>query len=169
MRILFIGYAFYGAPGLGYLTSVAAGSFREIRNASLVALPTIVGGTVMGAELWGLTGAACATAAGYVAFNLWWLRSTHTALGVTPFDRAYLRALLACVVSVAGSAALAAALVGAPPLVAIAAVGLGATALWLLVAVIAQALTPEERGAIRQSFTAGRAWPPGVRRRVAEE
>ena len=169
MRILFIGYAFYGALGLGYLTSVAAGSFREIRNASLVALPAIVGGTVMGAELWGLTGAACATAAGYVAFNLWWLRITHTALGVTPFDRAYLRALLACMVSVAGSAALAAALFGAPPLVAIAAVGLGATALWLLVAVIAQALTPEERGAIRQSFTVGRARRPGVRRRVAEE
>jgi len=166
MRILFVGYAFYGALGLGYLTSVAAGSFRSIRGASLVALPAIVVGTVIAAELWGLTGAACATAAGYIAFNLWWLRSTAAALGATPFDRPYLRALLACALSVGGAAAMAALLVGAPALVAIGVVGVGTILLWLLLAVILEGLTPGELRAARR--LAGPAGRP-LRRPVAEK
>jgi O-antigen/teichoic acid export membrane protein len=167
MRILFVGYAFYGALGLGYLTSVAAGSFRQIRRASLAALPAIVGGTVIAAELWGVTGAACATAAGYIGFNLWWLWTTRATLGATPFDRPYLRALLACALSVAGAAGMAASLFGAAPLVAIAVVGLGTTVLWMLLAVIVEGLTPQELRALKR-VTWGLAGRP-VRRPVAEE
>jgi O-antigen/teichoic acid export membrane protein len=166
MRILFVGYAFYGTLGLGYLTSVAAGSYRQIRSASLVALPAIVVGTVIGAEVWELTGAACATAAGYVGFNLWWLRATGQTLGATPFDRPYLRGLLACALSVAGAAVLAALLGGAPPLAALAVIALGTTLLWFGMIVFTGALTPAELRALRR--LAGRSAPrPAARQGVA--
>ena len=149
MRILFVGYAGYGALGLGYLTSVALGAYPEIRRAAQVALPAIVAVTIVGAELWGLEGAACATSAGYLAFNLWWLRGTRRVLGATPFDRRYLRAVLVCVLSVALAAALALTLDDASAAIAIAAIGAVTVSVWCLLCVLLGALAPGELRALR--------------------
>ena len=159
MRILFVGYALYGAIGLGYLTCVAAGTFREIRGAALLALPAIAGGTLAATELWGLAGAACATTAGYVAFNLWWLWVARRAVGATPFDGPYLRALLACGLSIAGAALLAILVDGAPLLVELIVVAAGTVLLWFAAAALTGALVPAEFRALRRlaSLPRGRA------------
>jgi O-antigen/teichoic acid export membrane protein len=167
MRILFAGYAAYGALGLAYLTSVAAGSFGQIRRAALVALPAIAVATVVATEEWGLTGAAWATAAGYIGFNLWWLRTAAATLGASPFDGPYLRGLLACAVSFAVGAALAAALDGMPPLLAVGVIGVGMSLTWWCLIIATAALTPTERRALRRSVAARRGRRGSPRRPVA--
>jgi O-antigen/teichoic acid export membrane protein len=150
MRILFVGYAVFGAFGLGYLTCVAAGTFREIQRAALLAIPAIVAGTVAGAELWGLTGAACATTAGYIVFNLWWLWVAKRTVRATPFDGPYLRSLLACALSVAGSALVALLLEDAPPAVGLTVAAVAGLLLWLGAAALTAAVTPGEFRALRR-------------------
>jgi O-antigen/teichoic acid export membrane protein len=161
MRILFVGYAVYGALGLGYLTSVALGSYREIRRVALVSLPTIVVATVAAAELWGLTGVACATATGYVGFNLYWLLATRRALGAMPFDRNYSRALIACALSVAVAGILALLVGDAPALIAILVLGAGGTVAWLGLIVPTGAVTPGELRRLRRH--ASPRGPTGIR------
>ena len=158
LRILFVAYAVYGALGLGYLTSVAVGSFREIQRSALVALPGIVAATVIAAEVWGLTGAACATASGYILFNAWWLWVTkEDTLGATPFDSRYGRALLACVVALLGAGAVALVLGGAPPLLALPAIGIVATGLWVAAIALTGALSPPEVRRIKRLLPGGSA------------
>lgn len=151
LRILFVAYAVYGALGLGYLTSVAVGSFRQITAAALVALPAIVVGTVIGAELWGVTGAACATGSGYVAFTIWWVwAAKQTTLGATPFDGTYTRALIATALSLVGAEAAALALHDSSPLVALPVIGLVTIGLWVPAVILCRALTPPELRRLRR-------------------
>jgi O-antigen/teichoic acid export membrane protein len=151
LRILFVAYAVYGALGLGYLTSVAIGSFRQITVSALVALPAIVAATVIGAELWELTGAACVTATGYIAFNAWWLWVTErTTLHATPFDERYTRALVASAVTLLGAEAVALLLDDAAPLVALPILGVAALGLWVAAVAASGALSPQELRRIRR-------------------
>jgi len=151
LRILFVAYAVYGALGLGYLTSVAIGSFRQITVSALVALPAIVAATVIGAELWELTGAACVTATGYIAFNAWWLWVTErTTLHATPFDERYTRALVASAVTLLGAEAVALLLDDAAPLVALPILGVAALGVWVAAVAASGALSPQELRRIRR-------------------
>ncbi|MEA2331512.1 MAG: hypothetical protein QOH58_1650 [Thermoleophilaceae bacterium] len=150
MRILFVAYGLYGALGLGYLTSVAVGSYGEISRVALVALPAIVVATVVAADAWGLEGAAWATAGGYIVLNLWWLWSTARTLGATPFDGRYLRGVVACALSVAAAALVASLLGDAPALVALVAIGAAATLTWACLAVLIGAVTPGELRGLRR-------------------
>ena len=160
LRILFVAYAVYGALGLGYLTSVAVGSFREIQRSAMVALPAIVAATVIAAELWGLTGAACATASGYILFNAWWLWITkEDTLGATPFDHRYGRALLASVVALLGAGAVALVLDDAPPLVALPAIAIVASGVWVAAIAVTGALSPPEVRRIKRLLPGGSAAP----------
>jgi O-antigen/teichoic acid export membrane protein len=157
LRILFVAYAVYGALGLGYLTSVAVGAFDQIKASALVALPAIVAATVLGAELWGLTGAACVTASGYILFNAWWLWVTkQQTLGATPFDDRYGRALVASAVTLAGAEGVALLLDDAAPLVALPVIGVVAIAIWLVAVGVSGALSPPELRRVR-SLTARRS------------
>jgi O-antigen/teichoic acid export membrane protein len=99
LRILLAGFAVQGALGVSYSTLVALGAYREIRAAALAGLPVIVAFTVAFTALWGLTGAASSTLVSYLLLNGVWVWQVATRLGATPFDRRYLRALIA----VAGS------------------------------------------------------------------
>jgi O-antigen/teichoic acid export membrane protein len=151
MRILFVAYAVYGALGLGYLTSVAVGSFRQITQSALVALPAITAATVIGAELWGLTGAACATGASYIAFTLWWIWVTREkTLHATPFDGRYTRALVASALTLLGVEGVALLLDDAPPLVALPVLALVTACLWVPIVVLSGALSPPERRRLRR-------------------
>jgi O-antigen/teichoic acid export membrane protein len=148
MRILFVGYAAYGALGLGYLTSVALGEYRAIRRAATLALPAVVVVTVAFAELWGAEGAACATAVGYVCFSGWWIMRTRSALGATPFDADYVRALAACGLSLAVGAIVAMAMSDTSPVGALAAIGLATGVAWGIAALALRAIRPAELRAL---------------------
>jgi O-antigen/teichoic acid export membrane protein len=168
LRILFVGYAVYGALGLGYLTSVALGSFREIRRSSLVALPAIVAATVVFAHVWGLVGAACATASGYVVLSTIWVVYASSTLKATPFDRYYLRGIAASVLTWACAGVAAAATAGQAPLVSVTAIGVVAMVAWLGLVQVTGSLPPaERRGLTRMRVGATRPWrrtPPAARR-----
>ncbi len=148
MRILLVGYAAYGALGLGYLTSVALGEYRAIRWSAIVALPGIVGATVAFAELWGVNGAACATAAGYVLFNTWWILHTRSTLGATPFDLWYVRAVIACGLGWGAGALTALGVSGAAAPLAVVAIGAATGAAWVLATLALGALRPAELRAV---------------------
>jgi len=160
LRILFVAYAVYGALGLGYLTSVAVGTFRHITRSAIVALPAIVVVTVLGAELWGLTGAACATGSGYVAFTLWWVWvAKETSLGATPFDGRYTRALVATAVSLVGAEAAALVLHDSQPLVALPVIGLVTIGIWVPAVILSGALTAPELRRLRRMMPGRTATP----------
>lgn len=97
LRILFAGYAGWGALGVSYATLSALGAYGPIWRSSIVSLPLLVAGTVALTEAWELTGAACATLVAYVGLNAWWTWRAMTELGVSAFDARYGRALAACV------------------------------------------------------------------------
>ena len=157
LRILFVAYAVYGALGLGYLTSVALGSFRQITRSALVALPAIVAATVVGAELWGLTGAACVTASGYILFNAWWLWLTErTTLHALPFDERYGRVLLASGIALLGAELVALVLDDAAPLVALPILGAVSLGLWAAAVMASGALSPGEVRRLRRMLQRGR-------------
>jgi O-antigen/teichoic acid export membrane protein len=148
LRILFLGYAVYGALGLAYGTSIAQGAFREIRAFGLISLPLLVVVTVAFTELWGLTGAACATASGYVVLTFWWAMSVRATLGVTPIDRFYRRSLAACCASWA-SAGVAAYLTRADaPVIALGATVAAGFVTWVALLLLAGALRPAEMRAV---------------------
>ncbi len=160
LRILFVAYAVYGALGLGYLTSVAVGSFRQITASAVVALPAIVVATVIGAELWGLTGAACATGSGYIAFTVWWVWvAKGTSLGATPFDGRYARVLVATAVSLVGAEAVALVLHDSPPIVALPVIGLVTIGVWVPAVILSGALTPPELRRLRRMLPGRTATP----------
>ena len=80
-------------------------------------------------------------------------------MGATPFDGPYLRALLACGLSIAGAALLAILVDGAPLLVELIVVAAGTVLLWFAAAALTGALVPAEFRALRRlaSLPRGRA------------
>ena len=104
LRLLFVGYLVPGLLGVGYAALIALGAYREIRSASLVALPALVLATIAFTEVWGLTGAACATLAGYAILTSWWTYAAVAKLRASPFDVRYVRGVAACAVGLAVAA-----------------------------------------------------------------
>ena len=96
LRILFAGYGVQGALGVSYATLAAIGAWDALWRSSLVGLPLLVAGTLVLTGVFELTGAALATLLAYVVLNVWWTWQTVVALGASPFDARYARALLAC-------------------------------------------------------------------------
>jgi O-antigen/teichoic acid export membrane protein len=160
LRILFIGYAVHGAVGSNYGTLVALGEYRVIRNWSLVFLPFVPLVTVGLTALWGVTGAAAATATGYVCLNVVFTWAVTRSIGVTPFDRWYWRTVVACAFSLGVATAITVTVAGSGPLVAQAMIGAGAVIAWAVSLKTFGALRPEERdilyGFVRRRAPAAR-------------
>jgi O-antigen/teichoic acid export membrane protein len=148
LRLLFSGYAVHGALGLAYGTAVALGMYREIRGFALVALPLLLAITVAFTALWGLIGAASATLTGYLVFSLWWAFRVKSVFGATPFDRLYVRAVLACGLSWVVAAIVAALTGGARPAVSLVATALAGFAMWSVLVLWAGVLSSAELRAV---------------------
>jgi PST family polysaccharide transporter len=146
LRILFAGYGFQGALGPAYPTLVAVGAYRRIRSASLVFIPVILVATVALTDAFGVEGAACATLGCYVVMGTWWALGVTREVGVSPFDRLYLRAV-AVLTGAIGLGALAFALTNSVGTLAAFLVG-GAVALlaWIALLVAIRPLTNTELG-----------------------
>jgi O-antigen/teichoic acid export membrane protein len=150
LRILFAGFAVQGALGVSYATLSAAGAYRAIWVSSIVSLPLLVAATVVFTQVWELTGAACATLAGYVGLNVWWTERTIADLGASPFDGRYVRGVLACALGWGATGAVAALAGDLAPVAALAAAAAAGIAVGGPAIVLLRALTPGELAALRR-------------------
>jgi O-antigen/teichoic acid export membrane protein len=99
LRILFVGYGIHGAMGSNYGTLVALAEYTAIKRCAVALLILVPSLTVAFCLLWGVTGAAWATATCYTLLNVYLTAEVRRALGVLPFDRLYWRAVAACAAS----------------------------------------------------------------------
>ena len=154
LRILFAGYGVQGALGVSYATLAAIGAWDALWRSSLVGLPLLVAGTLVLTGVFELTGAALATLLAYVVLNVWWTWQTVVALGASPFDARYARALLACAAGWLAAGGLDALLgqAGAGPVLTVAVTGLAGLV----------AGRPRTAGAGRAQSGRARAGGPGA-------
>jgi O-antigen/teichoic acid export membrane protein len=159
LRILFAGYALHGALGQTYSTLIAIGAYRDVRVSSIVALPTVVLGTIGLTEAFGLVGAASATCSAYAVLGICWALLVAHRLRVGPFDEFYVRAVVACVASLAVAVVVALATAGAPPAGSVVAIGFAALLTWTILLPFSGGLSPRERvfvGRLRARWAAPR-------------
>jgi O-antigen/teichoic acid export membrane protein len=148
MRILFVGYAVHGCLGDTHSTLVAIAAYADIRRWSLVALPTIVLGTIALTWAFDTVGAAAATCGAYVSSALWWSVIIRRRIGVRPFDGLYLRALSAVLAGCAAAALAFRLTSGAGPVLSLGVSGLIAAACSLALLPVLGGVTHGERRAI---------------------
>jgi O-antigen/teichoic acid export membrane protein len=158
LRILLVGFAVHGALGQTYSTLLALGAYADIRRASLVALPSLVVGTVALAAVFGTVGAAVATAAAYTFTAVWWAWLVARRIGATPFDGLYVRALLACAMSWVAAAVVFGLVADAAAATAVVATGAAAILAWLVALRVVGGLSRSERVSVaRLGARLGRA------------
>jgi O-antigen/teichoic acid export membrane protein len=158
LRILLVGFGVHGALGQTYSTLLALGAYADIRRASLVTLPALVAGTVALAAAFGTVGAAAATCVAYVATACWWAHLVARHIGVSPFDRLYGRALVACATSWIAAAVVFRLVADAAPAAGLLATGAAAIAAWLVALRVGGGLSRSERVSVaRLGARLGRA------------
>jgi len=94
-----------GVGSVGYLLLMSGNEKRLIKVQIAMAVVMVAGSVVL-VPVWGIVGAAVATALTNVGMNAWNLLEVRKALGISPYNRGYLRLLLPTVVTLAATLAL---------------------------------------------------------------
>jgi O-antigen/teichoic acid export membrane protein len=82
-----------GVGSVGYLLLMSGNQSRLIRIQAVAACVMVALNLAL-IPRWGITGAAVGSAATNVFANVWYLRDVRRALGLSPYNRSYLRLLL---------------------------------------------------------------------------
>jgi len=88
-----------GTGSVGYLLLMSGNQRRLIKVQATMAIVMIVI-NIITIPKWGINGAAVATAVATIGTNLWSLREVRSALGITPYNRGYLRIVPAATATV---------------------------------------------------------------------
>jgi O-antigen/teichoic acid export membrane protein len=88
-----------GTGSVGYLLLMSGNQRRLIKIQATMAIVMILI-NIIAIPRWGIIGAATATAVATIGTNLWSLREVRSALGVSPYNRGYLRIVPAAVAMV---------------------------------------------------------------------
>jgi O-antigen/teichoic acid export membrane protein len=89
-----------GTGSVGYLLMMSGNQKRLIRVQAAMTGITLLLNVVL-IPKWGITGAALSSAVTNAASNVWYLRELRRALGMSPYNRSYLRLLPGAVACIA--------------------------------------------------------------------
>ncbi|HZQ25967.1 MAG TPA: flippase [Terriglobales bacterium] len=88
-----------GVGSVGYLLLMSGNQLRLIKvQAAMAVLMIALNASLI--PVWGITGAAVGAAVVTIVANLWNLREVRVALGISPYNRSYLRIVPACTAAV---------------------------------------------------------------------
>jgi O-antigen/teichoic acid export membrane protein len=150
LRILFVGYGIHGAMGSNYGTLVATGDYRAIRQCAIAMLILVPSLTTAFVGLWGVTGAAWATATCYAVFNVYLTLAVKRELSAWPVDGLYWRGVAACAASWAVAGMVVTALDNQAPAIVLVATGAAAAVVCAGLVPALGAISPRELDLARQ-------------------